>query len=57
MTIAAERRVQGMHLERRRTTRYDIGAVVYVLRLVPWIVSGSQSRGTGTRLRHRLATH
>jgi SAM-dependent methyltransferase len=30
--------VQGMRLERPRTAFFDIGAVVYFLRLVPWIV-------------------
>jgi hypothetical protein len=29
-----------MRLERPRTAFYDIGAVVYFLRLVPWIVPG-----------------
>jgi SAM-dependent methyltransferase len=32
--------VQTMHLERPRTAFFDIGAVVYFLRLVPWIVPG-----------------
>lgn len=29
-----------MDVERPRTAFYDIGAVVYFLRLVPWIVPG-----------------
>ena len=29
-----------MELERPRTVFFDIGAVVYFLRLVPWIVPG-----------------
>jgi SAM-dependent methyltransferase len=32
--------VQNMRLERPRTAFHDIGAVVYFLRLVPWIVPG-----------------
>lgn len=32
--------VRSMQLERPRTAFYDIGAVVYFLRLVPWIVPG-----------------
>jgi SAM-dependent methyltransferase len=32
--------VQSMRLERPRTAFYDVGAVVYFLRLVPWIVPG-----------------
>jgi SAM-dependent methyltransferase len=32
--------VEGMDVERPRTVFYDIGAVVYFLRLVPWIVPG-----------------
>ena len=32
--------VQRMDVERPRTAFYDIGAVVYFLRLVPWIVPG-----------------
>jgi SAM-dependent methyltransferase len=32
--------VQRMRLERPRTAFFDIGAVVYFLRLVPWIVPG-----------------
>ncbi len=40
---AAERAgldVRSMNLEHPRTAFYDIGAVVYLLRLVPWIVPG-----------------
>jgi SAM-dependent methyltransferase len=40
---AAERaglRVRRMDLEHPRTVFYDIGAIVYFLRLVPWIVPG-----------------
>lgn len=32
--------VQSMHVEHPRTAFFDIGAVVYFLRLVPWIVPG-----------------
>ena len=32
--------VQRMRLEHPRTAFHDIGAVVYFLRLVPWIVAG-----------------
>ena len=32
--------MQSMDVEHPRTAFYDIGAVVYFLRLVPWIVPG-----------------
>ena len=32
--------MQSMDVEQPRTAFYDIGAVVYFLRLVPWIVPG-----------------
>jgi SAM-dependent methyltransferase len=43
--------VQRMDLEQPRTVFYDVGAVVYFLRLVPWIVPGF------TAARYRDALH
>jgi SAM-dependent methyltransferase len=47
---AADLVVLDMRLERPRTAFHDIGAVVYFLRLVPWIVPGF----TVSRYRERL---
>jgi SAM-dependent methyltransferase len=43
--------VQAMDVERPRTAFYDIGAVVYFLRLVPWIVPGFTVPAYRERLR------
>jgi SAM-dependent methyltransferase len=43
--------VRTMQLERPRTAFHDIGAVVYFLRLVPWIVPGFTVEGHRTALR------
>ena len=56
---AAERaglRVRRMDVEHPRTAFYDIGAVVYFLRLVPWIVPGFAVAEYRDRLRdlHRV---
>jgi SAM-dependent methyltransferase len=57
---AAERAglvVQTLRVERPRTAFYDIGAVVYFLRLVPWIVPGftvDDHRDTLRRLHGRI---
>lgn len=54
---AAGLTVTSMRLERPRTAFFDIGAVVYFLRLVPWIVPGftvAEHRGVLRELHERI---
>jgi SAM-dependent methyltransferase len=48
---AAGMAVRGLHVEHPRTVFYDVGAVVYFLRLVPWIVPGFAATKYKDRLR------
>jgi hypothetical protein len=52
--------VQVLHVERPRTAFFDVGAVVYFLRLVPWIVPGfsvTRYRGPLRALHDHIERH